>query len=84
MEVVEENELNVLREIVNDEELAQIPKELAKKIYSCFNAKYDEFITAKAVFESNRKNLGKRARIWTLYRLIYTINTLALLSLAKL
>ncbi|XP_032663158.1 nucleoprotein TPR-like isoform X2 [Odontomachus brunneus] len=57
MEVVEDNELKVLREIANDEELAQIPKELTKKIYSYFNTKYDEFITAKAVFESNRKNL---------------------------
>ncbi|XP_011154213.1 nucleoprotein TPR isoform X2 [Harpegnathos saltator] len=57
METIEENELNVLREIASDEELAQIPKELAKKIHVHFNAKYDEFITAKAVFESNRKNL---------------------------
>lgn len=59
MEVIEENEPNVLREIVNDEELAQIPKELAKRILSHFHAKCDEFITAKAVFESSRKNLGK-------------------------
>lgn len=59
MEVVEENEPNVLREIANDEELAQIPRELAKKIHLHFNAKFDEFITAKAVFETNRKNLGK-------------------------
>ncbi|XP_067216179.1 nucleoprotein TPR isoform X3 [Linepithema humile] len=57
MEVVEENEPNVLREIANDEELAQIPQELVRKIHSHFNVKFDEFITAKAVFETNRKNL---------------------------
>lgn len=60
MEVVtEESEPNVLREIMNDEELAQIPREIAKKIHAHFNAKFDEFITAKAVYETNRKNLGK-------------------------
>lgn len=59
METVEENEPNVLGEITNDEELAQIPRELVKKIQLHFNAKCDEFITAKAVFESSRKNLGK-------------------------
>ncbi|XP_020297083.1 nucleoprotein TPR-like isoform X2 [Pseudomyrmex gracilis] len=55
--VIEESEPNVLREIMNDEELAQIPKEIAKKIHAHFNAKFDEFITAKAVYETNRKNL---------------------------
>lgn len=59
METIEENEVNVLQEILNDEELAQIPCELVKKIQSHFNEKCDEFITAKAVFESSRKNLGK-------------------------
>lgn len=59
MEVVEENELNVLREIVNDEELAQIPRELTRKLNVHFNEKFEEFITAKAVFETNRKCLGK-------------------------
>lgn len=59
MEAVEESEPNVLREIASDEELAQIPQELAKKIHSHFNQKFDEFITAKAVFETGRKNLGK-------------------------
>ncbi|KMQ91239.1 nucleoprotein tpr, partial [Lasius niger] len=58
METVEDGEQpNVLREIVNDEELAQIPRELARKIHAHFNAKFDEFITAKAVFETNRKTL---------------------------
>lgn len=59
MESVEETKLNIFQEIANDEELAQIPKELAQKIHSHFNVKCDEFITAKAIFESKRKNLGK-------------------------
>ncbi|KAL0119598.1 hypothetical protein PUN28_007798 [Cardiocondyla obscurior] len=57
MDVIEENEPNVLREIASDEELTQIPKELTRKINAHFNAKFEEFITAKAVFEANRKCL---------------------------
>ncbi|XP_011866769.1 PREDICTED: nucleoprotein TPR [Vollenhovia emeryi] len=57
MEAVEESEPNVLREIANDEELAQIPRELTRRIHAHFNAKFEEFITAKAVFETNRKCL---------------------------
>jgi len=59
MESAEENDSNVLKEILNDKELILIPKELSKKIHAHFSAKFDEFITAKAVFETNRKNLGK-------------------------
>ncbi|XP_011695258.1 PREDICTED: nucleoprotein TPR-like [Wasmannia auropunctata] len=54
---VEESEPNVLREIANDDELAQIPRELTRKINAHFNARFEEFITAKAVFETNRKCL---------------------------
>ncbi|GAB1864152.1 Nucleoprotein TPR [Camponotus japonicus] len=58
MEAVEEGEQpNVLREIATDEELAQIPRELARKIHAHFTSKFDEFITAKAVFETGRKTL---------------------------
>lgn len=59
MEVMEEDEPNILREIASDDELTQIPRELVKKVKSHFNAKCDELITAKAVFESSRKNLGE-------------------------
>ncbi|XP_024880905.1 uncharacterized protein LOC112460464 [Temnothorax curvispinosus] len=59
MEAVEESEPNVLREIASEEELAQIPRELTRKINAHFNAKFEEFITAavitKAVFETSRK-----------------------------
>lgn len=68
METVEDEQPNVLREIASDEELAQIPKELARKIHAHFNAKFDEFITAKAVFETSRKTLGKlERRSWNLH-----------------
>lgn len=59
MEEIEESELNVLRELANDEELAQISRELTRKINAHLNAKFEEFITAKAVFETSRKCLGK-------------------------
>lgn len=69
MEAVEEGEQpNVLREIASDEELAQIPRELARKIHAHFTSKFDEFITAKAVFETGRKTLGKlERRSWNSY-----------------
>jgi len=59
MEVIEESDHNVLLEIANDEELTQIPRELVRKINVHFNNRFEEFITAKAVFETNRKCLGK-------------------------
>ncbi|EGI65458.1 Nucleoprotein TPR [Acromyrmex echinatior] len=54
---VEESDHNVLLEIANDEELTQIPRELVRKINVHFNNRFEEFITAKAVFETNRKCL---------------------------
>ncbi|KYQ54414.1 Nuclear-pore anchor [Trachymyrmex zeteki] len=57
MEVIEESDHNVLLEIANDEELTQIPRELVRKINVHFNNRFEEFITAKAVFETNRKCL---------------------------
>ena len=59
MEKAEENEHNVLREILSEEELTQIPEGLAKKLNAYFNEKFEQYITAKAVFETNRKNFGK-------------------------
>ncbi|XP_018399421.1 PREDICTED: nucleoprotein TPR isoform X2 [Cyphomyrmex costatus] len=57
MEVVEENVHNILLEIANEKELTQIPRELVRKINVYFNNRFEEFITAKAVFETNRKCL---------------------------
>nr|XP_050852779.1 nucleoprotein TPR-like isoform X1 [Vespula vulgaris] len=57
METGDENEHNVLHEILNEEELTQVPEVIKKKLGVYFNTKFEEFITAKAVFESNRKNL---------------------------
>ncbi|KOX78183.1 Nucleoprotein TPR [Melipona quadrifasciata] len=59
MEKAEENEHNVLREILSEEELTQIPERLAKKLKTYFNEKFEQYITAKAVFETNRKNFDQ-------------------------
>ncbi|KAF3420193.1 hypothetical protein E2986_05707 [Frieseomelitta varia] len=59
MEKAEENEHNVLREILSEEELTQIPEGLAKKLNAYFNEKFEQYITAKAVFETNRKNFDQ-------------------------
>lgn len=59
MEKTEENEHNVLGEVLTEEELTQVPDALAKKLNAYFNEKFEQYITAKAVFETNRKNFGK-------------------------
>lgn len=59
MEKTEENEHNALRKVLNDEELKQIPEGFVKKLNTYFNEKFEQYITAKAVFETNRKNFGK-------------------------
>lgn len=58
MEKTEENEHNVLREVLSEEELTQIPEGVVKKINAYFNEKFEQYITAKAVFETNRKSFG--------------------------
>ncbi|XP_033299172.1 nucleoprotein TPR [Bombus bifarius] len=59
MEKTEENEHNVLREVLTEEELTQVPDSLAKKLSAYFNEKFEQYITAKAVFETNRKNFDQ-------------------------
>ncbi|KAG6796804.1 nucleoprotein TPR [Apis mellifera caucasica] len=59
MEKTEENEHNVLREVLSEEELAQIPEGFIKKLNVYFNEKFEQYITAKAVFETNRKNFDQ-------------------------
>ncbi|XP_015428954.1 PREDICTED: nucleoprotein TPR-like isoform X2 [Dufourea novaeangliae] len=56
MEKTDENEHNALREVLSDEELTQIPEGFVKKLNAFFNEKFEQYITAKAVFETNRKN----------------------------
>nr|XP_012149443.1 PREDICTED: nucleoprotein TPR [Megachile rotundata] len=59
MEKAEENEHNVLQDILSKEELTQIPEGFVKKINAYFNEKFEQYITAKAVFETNRKNFDQ-------------------------
>ncbi|RLU20480.1 hypothetical protein DMN91_007090 [Ooceraea biroi] len=56
MESAEENSA-VLRTIMNDQELAQIPTELLKKIQTYCSGQLDDFLTAKGVFDTCRRNL---------------------------
>ncbi|XP_012270418.1 nucleoprotein TPR isoform X2 [Orussus abietinus] len=56
----EENERNILQDILSAEEISQIPDGIAKKLKSYFNDKFEEFITAKAVFETSRQNLEQK------------------------
>ncbi|XP_026667646.1 nucleoprotein TPR-like [Ceratina calcarata] len=59
MEKTEESEHNILREVLGEDELSQIPEELAKKLNAYFNDKFEQYITAKAVFEINRKTFDQ-------------------------
>lgn len=45
--------------VVSKEEWNQIPGELAKKIQRVFVDKIEEFLTSKAVLETNRRNAEK-------------------------
>lgn len=63
----EENEHNVLRDVLSEEELTQIPQGLATKLNTYFNEKFEQYITAKAVFETNRKNFGTFGSDLTLF-----------------
>lgn len=59
MEVVEDFEFKILRQILIENEFNLIPIEISKKLEVYFNENLDEYFTAKAVFETNRKNIGK-------------------------
>ena len=59
MEVeVPDEDLNVLDEILTAEELSQIPDQIVEKLRNGCTQKLEGFITAKALFEANRNNLG--------------------------
>lgn len=59
MEVEEKLEFNVLKECLSDNEIEKISSEVCTKLEYFFQEKFDAFITAKAVFETHRKNIGK-------------------------
>ncbi|KAJ8683664.1 hypothetical protein QAD02_019456 [Eretmocerus hayati] len=60
MEATEEAEFKVLQECLAPNELALISPGLCKKLEDFFRSKFDEFITAKAVFETGRKSLDQK------------------------
>lgn len=73
MEKTEENEHNALRDVLTDEELTQIPDGLVKKLNAHFNDKFEQYITAKAVFETNRKSFGRFESVFAVF-LVITIS----------
>lgn len=56
---MEDNEFKMLRDCLSLDEITKIPDSICKKLDISIKTKFDEFITAKAIFEVNRKNLGK-------------------------
>ncbi|XP_031825954.1 nuclear basket protein megator isoform X2 [Nomia melanderi] len=59
MEKTDENEHNALREVLSDEELKRIPEGFVKKLNAFFNEKFEQYITAKAVFQTYKKNFDQ-------------------------
>ncbi|XP_078038585.1 nuclear basket protein megator isoform X2 [Augochlora pura] len=59
MEKTDESEHNALREVLSDDELTRIPEGFVKKLNAFFNEKFERYITAKAVFETNKKNFDQ-------------------------
>ena len=58
MEVTKEAKYKILQEVLLPTELIDIPDNICEKLDNFFREKFEGFITAKAVFETNRKNLG--------------------------
>lgn len=58
MESSNQAEFKIISEVLTIDETVQIPNEICKKLDIFFGKKFEEFITAKAIFETNRKNLG--------------------------
>lgn len=59
MEVMEDSEFKILREALDEHEVKSISITISRKLETYFNGKIDEFVTAKAVFQANRKSVGK-------------------------
>ncbi|XP_051174649.1 nucleoprotein TPR-like isoform X2 [Leptopilina boulardi] len=59
METTEEREHGILHDILTQEELLSIQNPSLNKLKSYFTEKFEEFLTAKAVFETSRQNLEK-------------------------
>lgn len=59
METTEEREHGILHDILTKEELLSIQNPSLNKLKSYFTEKFEEFLTAKAVFETSRQNLGE-------------------------
>lgn len=64
----EPSSTGVLRSILSEEEVAAIPAETTRKIEGHYEQKLEEFLTAKALCETAKTNVGKHfwglVRIW--------------------
>ncbi|XP_011496160.1 PREDICTED: uncharacterized protein LOC105360858, partial [Ceratosolen solmsi marchali] len=60
MEIAEKTDFKVLQTLLSSNEISEISSSVCEKLENFFRSKFDEFITSKAVFETNRKNLDKK------------------------
>lgn len=67
------NTHNVLGAAVTDNEWAQIPSKIRKKLETFFVQKFDEFFTAKALSETNRFNAGKLLQLLVIQLIIFFV-----------
>lgn len=63
-EEVQEQSTGLLRSILSEEEVAAIPAETTKKIEGHYEQKLEEFLTAKALCETAKTNVGKHFWGW--------------------
>lgn len=63
-EVQQEQSTGLLRSILSEEEVAAIPTETTKKIEGHYEQKLEEFLTAKALCETAKTNVGKHFWGW--------------------
>ncbi|CAD6228202.1 GSCOCG00006403001-RA-CDS [Cotesia congregata] len=60
MEQSEDSDCDVLKKILTEDELTQVSDTVANKLRKYFNEHFEEYITAKAVFQHSKQSLEKK------------------------
>lgn len=56
---------NHLQDVLSESELSGLPNQVANKINVYIDSKFEEYLTSKALHETNKNIIGKPARCFT-------------------
>lgn len=71
MEQSEDSDCDVLKKILTEDELTQVSDTIANKLRKYFNEHFEEYITAKAVFQHSKQSLGNLFYFYSFYFIFY-------------